>query len=178
MKSIELIYSMKINLILLFCISILFSCNVEKEKEPAYLRYIGDIEFDPEIDDPDFKLCYYESSVFQYFSFSSLETFVGEKEAIDDYFKENYKPVDINESGWIRIRFIVNCNGETGRFRMIESDEDYKERPFNTKISSQLMALTKSLEGWQGFENEEHSLDYYQYLVFKINNGAIEQILP
>jgi hypothetical protein len=168
----------KTNLILFFCISIFFSCNGEKEVEQEYLRWVGDIEFDPSLDDPVFHLCGKEDAVLQYFNFGDTDKYEDERIAIYTYFEEHYQPVSINESGWIRVRFIVNCHWQTGRFRIIESDENYNERQFDTSISNQILELTKNLKGWIGYEDEEKGLDYYQYLIFKIENGSIAEILP
>ncbi|HKK38289.1 MAG TPA: hypothetical protein VJ949_02605, partial [Cryomorphaceae bacterium] len=83
-----------------------------------------------------------------------------------------------NESGWVRIRFVVNCRGESGRFRMICSDEHYESREFDARITDQLMAITKSLDGWKPLPDSENPDEYYQYLVFKIENGDLIEILP
>ncbi|MCH7408637.1 hypothetical protein MM239_04465 [Belliella sp. DSM 111904] len=167
-----------IRMLLMLIVFGLFSCNAKTEFKPEYLRHIGDIVTDSSLDDADFELCGEEDAVLQYFNFGDSDKYEGERIAIYDYFQEHYQPVSIDESGWIRVRFIVNCHWQTGRFRMIESDENYNERPFDKAISNQILELTKSLKGWIGYENEERGLDYYQYLVFKIKNGSIVEMLP
>jgi hypothetical protein len=104
--------------------------------------------------------------------------FDGEKKAMEDYFLQLYKPVDSEQSGWIRIRFMVNCEGQTGRFRLLEADENYQERPFDKNISSQLMKLARELKGWKIQKMDGTPIDYYQYVVFKINQGNIEKVMP
>jgi len=153
----------------------LICCDVSHE-DSSYLRWVGDSE--QRAEDGDFRLCHAENKVLQYFNPGNGLQYTGEKTAINDAFAAAYKPVAVDQNGWIRIRFIVNCNLETGRFRVIEADEMYKERPFDPRITEQLLTITKSLDGWQSVANENRSIDYYQYLVFKIKNGAIEMILP
>lgn len=155
-----------------------FSCNTQKDTQHEYLRWIGDIPADLNLDDADFELCGNEDAVLQYFNFGDSEKYEGERIAIKAYFEEHYQPIANDESGWIRVRFIVNCHWQTGRFRIIESDENYDERPFDKSISNQIIELTKNLKGWIGYEDEEKGLDYYQYLIFKIENGSIAEILP
>ncbi|ADR21325.1 hypothetical protein MATR_10460 [Marivirga tractuosa] len=160
----------------------MFSCSENKEvvKEP-YLRWVGDIQFDEEIDDPHFKLCYTDDEVRQYFNFSKGVQYRGEKPAIIQYFKENYQNVDSDQSGLLRIRFIVNCHGDTGRFRLKGMNAEYQEMEFDAKISDQILELTKKMEGWLPIEMEEMdnmTLDYYQYLIFKIDRGEIIEIMP
>ncbi|MBK7522786.1 MAG: hypothetical protein IPI53_01030 [Saprospiraceae bacterium] len=141
-------------------------------------RWVGDITHDPGLDKTDFLLCHREKDVRQYFNMSQGMMFEGEKSAIVGFFDKNFKPVDIQESGWLRIRFIVNCKGQSGRFRMLESDENYKERPFDKKISGQIFFLTQQLSGWKILYDDKDAVDYYQYLIFKIKDGRIVKILP
>lgn len=169
--------------IICFCLALcLYACKDDpKSEKESYLRWVGDIPFEAEIDDPDFKLCYTDNDIRQYFNFSKGVQYKGEKTAIDQYFKENYKPVETNQSGLIRIRFIVNCKGETGRFRLKEMDQDYQPMNFDQAITDQILNLTKEMEGWLPIEMEEMNntkLDYYQYLIFKIDRGSIIEIMP
>ena len=78
----------------------------------------------------------------------------------------------------IRIRFIVNCYGNTGRFRIIGSDENYNEMEFDSRITNQLLKITRALDEW-GIKSDGHkSIDYYQFLIFRINNGQLIEIMP
>ena len=169
---------MKYRIIQLCAFISLLSCSIERDIGQKYLRWVGDIEHDTTFDGNDFKICNGENNVRQYFNMSEGLQIEGEKIKISKHFIENYQPIETNESGWIRVRFIVNCKGETGRFRMIESDENYLKRPFDIQISKQIFQFTKSLYGWKVLKIENQSVDYYQYLVFKISNGNIEKIMP
>lgn len=143
-------------------------------------RHIGDIEFDEKLDDPDFKLCN-EQKAYQYFNIGQGLLFKGEQIALEKEFLEKYNSdIAKKESGFLRIRFIVNCKGETGRFRILGADENYKENEFDKSITSQLLQITKELKNWQWLFDQEkqEGWDYYQYLIFKIENGQIVKILP
>lgn len=169
---------MKYRYLVFYFLTIIFSCSIEKKTEQKYLRWVGDIEGDKNEEKNGFNVCYGDENIRQYFNMGEDLQFEGEKSNLVNYFVNHYKPVVINQSGWIRVRFIVNCHGESGRFRMIESDEDYKERPFDNRISKQLFELTKSLRGWKVLKFKDEPVDYYQYIIFKINNGNIEKIMP
>jgi hypothetical protein len=169
---------MKYRLIHFFALLSFLSCSIEKETGQKYLRWVGDIEYDSTIDGNEFKICNPVNNVRQYFNMSEGLQIEGEKIKIVKYFENNYQPINNDESGWIRVRFIVNCKGETGSYRIIESDENYQERAFDLRISQQIFQLTKSLSGWKVLEFEGIPVDYYQYLVFKISNGKIEKIMP
>jgi hypothetical protein len=158
----------------------LSSCAQSQKKESNYPLQVGDIYFDARIDDPNFKVCD-ESQVFQYYNFGKGLNYKGEKIKINEHFKTHFKSDNtITDSGYLTIRFIVNCKGETGRFRLLGMDTEYKEKVFNESLSSQLLQLTKQLDGWivGEFEGERIPFDYYQYLTFKLENGKLIEIMP
>ena len=145
---------------------------------PKYYGSIGDIKIDPERDNKDFHACY-ENYIFQYFNNGGGLEFEGEKIAIDHFFFKNYNPENTpKESGLIRIQFVVNCKGESGRFRILGMDPDYHEKTFDASITNQLLDICKNLKGWKTKTMHEHVVDYYQYLIFKIENGQLKEILP
>ncbi len=178
----------KRSLILLFCGCLLFACGNEKTTEVVEklksvtpkkpYRWVDDIKNDPEIDDPSFELCYSDFTVKQYFNIGDETSYEGERPAIYRFFEENYAPVETDQSGFIRVRFIVNCKGETGRFRVISSDENFEEMEFDPAIVDQLVSITKSMDGWKILPDPDIPTDYYQYLIFKIEKGKILEILP
>ena len=158
---------------------LLYSCNSGHQQEKSkYPRWVGDSHYDPSLDDSTFQICYTENKVKQYFNFSEGFKYKGEKSALEQVIFGAYQPVDVQESGWVRIRFVVNCNGDAGRFRLLQSDSNYQETSFDERITSQLMKIVKSLDGWVIMPSGEPAEDYYLYLIFKIENGQIIEILP
>ena len=156
----------------------LSSLAVTKSFAQEYPRWVGDIAYNPTLDDSSFQLCWHDNFVFQYFNMEAGMQYQGEKAAILAHFQRNYKPVPSNQSGWIRLRFIVNCQGQSGRFRIQQADENYQPRDFDPVIVEQIIQLTQALNGWQVIKRKGMAVDYYQYLIFKINQGEIERILP
>lgn len=73
---------------------------------------------------------------------------------------------------------MVNCNGETGRFRTEAMDFSYQPTELSEKTTQQLLNLTKMLKGWKVGTYQEKNRDYYQYLTFKIEEGQLAEILP
>ena len=166
------------SIIILLC-SILWSCKEETGQEKEYLRWIGDIEQDDEIDESEFKICNGDEKILQYFNFGEGPVYSGEKSRIINLFNSKYKPVTgKNENGLIRIRFVVNCEGKAGRYRVLQSDEKYQEKEFDKEIVSQLLNITREIEKWEVLERDEFAIDYYMYLIFKIKDGRIIDILP
>lgn len=168
-------------LILLVQFLILGSCQTDKNagERKNYLRWVGDIEQNRQVDEPDFKICNGDEKVIQYFNMSKGPVYRGEKSSIVNLFNAKYKPVTgKNQNGFIRIRFIVNCEGEAGRFRVLQSDYDYQETEFDKEIVAQLINITKAIENWEIFYSSEIPVDYYMYLIFKITDGQLTEILP
>lgn len=146
-------------------------------KSSAYPNHVGDIAPDPALDDPNFRACR-ENYTPQYYSIKS--GYQGEKPALEAYFREKFikNKAHARESGYITIRFVVNCRGQTGRFRVQEIGLDYQPKKFPTALTNRLLELTKQLNGWQPGQYNSLQVDYYQYLTFTITNGDISQIMP
>lgn len=166
----------KIVLVTVVIVLSFLSCQPDK---PNYLRWVGDIEHNTQMDDINFKVCNGDEQVFQYFNLGEGPVYSGEKSNILNTFKSNFKQVaDNDENGLIRIRFIVNCEGKAGRFRVLQSDYNYQEKEFNNEITSQLLNITKQIDNWKILYNNEKPVDYYMYLIFKITDGQLIEILP
>jgi hypothetical protein len=167
---------MKKLLILLILIPYLSFTQEKTLAVSKYPRAIGDITLDPKTDKANYAACG-ECDIFQYFQLHEA-TYDGDKLAIEKIFLETYNSKNVKqESGLIRIRFIVNCLGETERFRLIASDENYQEKTFDESITSQLLEITKNLKGWKAMTYNNAKVNYYQYLIFKIKDGQIQEIL-
>lgn len=156
-----------------------FSCmRTPVQGDGKYLRMVGDIAFDPKVDDPGFELCN-EAKARQYHNFNQGFQYKGEKKALKKAVTEAYRAKKMRgESGLIRIRFLVNCKGKTGRFRVMGMDENYAPKTFHKSITEQLLEITKSLSGWKILPNEQAPEDYYQYLIFKLKDGQLIEIMP
>lgn len=153
------------------------SCSTSRN-DGELAHYVGDIYTDKELDDPAFLLCGDQEDVFQYFNFSKGMQIRGEKKALDKLIRNKFKNTRASDNGYVRVRFIVNCKGETGRFRVLSSDLNFKETLLSKELTHQLLTITKEIKGWQIIYHEGLNRDYYQYLTFKIINGELKEILP
>lgn len=154
------------------------SCQSEK-KLATYPKFVGDIAFDKNIDEAGFSKCgTHQDYSFQYYYDSNDFEYKGEKLAIIRKLEsENIKSTkEIN--GYVTIRFLVNCEGRTGLFRVQQMSLDYKEKLIDKNLGDDLLKFTKSLKGWIPKEVEGEKVDYYQYLTYKIEHGKVSEILP
>ena len=164
--------------IVVISVILIFSSCSSDDGNSNYLRWVGDSKHDPKIDTTEFQLCNSEKAVKQYFHFDQGLKFKGEKIELVRLFSKDYTPIETSQCGWVRIRFVVNCNGKTGRFRLTSSDFEYQEQTFDTRITDQLLKITQSLEGWEILSIRDKPRDYYQYLIFKIDHGSLIEIMP
>ena len=168
-------------LLLIFLPLLLLSCKTEKEadSEYEYLRWVGDIAHNQDSDEPDFKICNGDEQILQYFNLGEGPIFPEEKSALLEVFESKYTPVEAaGQDGLIRIRFVVNCEGKAGRFRILQADNDLNEIEFDKRITDQLLEIAKGVEIWKVMYRHEIPVDYYFYLIFKIKDGRITEILP
>ncbi len=163
---------------LIFILLQIISCSHESVPPPKYLRWVGDIAYDPKTDKADFQLCT-PDDIKQYHNFGFGFLYKGEKIGLEEEIKSQYNEQNAAaQSGWLRIRFVVNCRGETDRFRIIGMDNNKAAFTFDKSISEQLLSICKSLNGWLILPDQDAPKDYYMYLSFKLENGKIKEILP
>jgi hypothetical protein len=137
---------------------------------------VGDIPFDPTLDDSAFHLCD-SLHVFQYYNTTAY--FLINKDSLRRYFLSGFKPGNARGvSGYITVKFIINCSGMTGRFRLLEMDSTYRLAHFSDDITGQLLSLVKGWNNWKPSHYKGKFYDCYQYVTFRIRNGKIISISP
>ncbi|ANF50848.1 hypothetical protein A0O34_10105 [Chryseobacterium glaciei] len=169
---------MKNFLFILFLFPLLTSCQTEKAVVSKYSAHVGDITFDEKIDDPKFKRCLSEDFGIQYYNDSQGFQYKGEKISIEEKLKSLNIEGDKKLKGYITVRFLVNCDGKSGLFRVQQMNQEYKETDADKELTDQLLIFTKNLNGWIPKKLDGKKVDYYQYLTYKIENGKVSEILP
>lgn len=160
------------------------SCNTkQKIAKQYYPDTIGNIEYNESIDG-DIERCgflpgYITTSFMNSYYGAGGMKYKGELSAIKAHIIDNYESPKIkNETGFVVIRFLVNCKGKTGMFRLSTTDLQLNKNKFNNKITDQLLRATKSLDKWQIALYNDNAFDYYQYLTFKIVDSELQEITP
>lgn len=179
----QLVAQRKIKTWLLFFMLVSGGAAFAQQDDSSYIHVdsfplnTGDLAFNAALDDPGFTVCN-PKVVFQYYNTGSY--YKQHKREIEHYFKNNFKPVfDLPDgNGYLTIRFIINCLGQTGRFRVYELNTEYQPATFDPRITSQLLKLTRELRGWQPAVYKDKIYDSYQYITFKLNKGGIVCVLP
>lgn len=155
----------------------LASCAQKPPPVSRAVSAVGDIAFDPSVDDPAFRLCD-SARVFQYYNTESY--FLDHKDSIRRCFLSRFIPVAgvKGQSGFITVKFIINCDGLTGRYRLSEMDSSYQPYHFDPMVSGQLLSLVKGLSHWEPALYKGRYYDSYQYITFRMRDGHILTISP
>lgn len=159
---------------------ILMSCQTERSIS-RYPDTVGDITFDEKLDEAGFKKCgagKNQPFSFQYYNGSKAFGYKGEKIAIVEKLENENIYTEKKVNGYITVRFLVNCEGKTGRFRLKHMNSDLKDMALDEELENKLLKFTKSLNGWMPKEIEGLKVDYYQYLTYKIEDGKVSEVLP
>ncbi|WP_155995179.1 hypothetical protein [Tenacibaculum ovolyticum] len=138
---------------------------------------VGEIKYDKSINKLTFKVCN-EKRIFEYYSVSTSYQ-KGRKQMRKDLLnilnKENLKLE--NKTGYITFRFVINCKGESGWYRVNSTTEDYKEAVFKKTEINKLKGAILKLKNWKvGRLKNNKKVDSYYQINFKIKEGVIEDI--
>lgn len=148
-----------------------------------YPYRVGYIAKDEAINlNPEFQLCD-ESIVVDYYNVNGPDDYpagyIGGPKAIKRLLLKEHPNIDLKgESGMLTIRFIINCNGDIGRFEILENDLDFQPKKFDEEVKSLLFDFTAGLDNWRPNYLQGESRDCAMYLTYKMKDGVLTDILP
>lgn len=129
--------------------------------------------------DSNFQLCMHETLISDYYNAHPDGQYKHGKAALIDSILTNLESDRMmNQTGMLTFRFVVNCEGEAGRFIAEGYDLDYQPYEFPKETIHHLYSLLLKLKTWQPVTVREEAGDAYFYITFKLNNGEIYDILP
>jgi len=166
---------MKYSIILISLFFILVECT----SKPSY-NDVGDIVPNVRLDNSSFTVCD-EYRIKQYYlrkSSDLVPSYGGEKKALDAELLTQFVQLDSAVSGYVTVRFVLNCKGETGRFRVEEMGLDLKPKSVHPELPSRLIEMVHNLNRWTPRTSRGEWIDTYHYLTFKIEAGKLTEILP
>ena len=163
---------MRLHIVLLLA-TLLFSCANKSEVQTDYRDQIGDTVFNSNLDDPQFRFCD-ASKVLHKRAYIS---YVGGKKALEDAIMNAYEfnPEHHDFSGYIIVRFAVNCEDKAGRFRMQTLDPDFNLTTCPESLSRHILTIFKNLKDWKHAIYKGESYDGYTFHTVKIDNGKIQK---
>lgn len=140
-------------------------------------KKVGWIQFDAKRDNKDFKLCD-ENNIQEYYQ---VGTRYDEGLKSVRRFFQRYAPDTFSKklsNGYLTIRFVVNCRGETDRYRVWATDLEMKPQQVPQETQKKLTDALRAMGSWNPGEYNGIAYDSYAFLTFKILDGKITDILP
>lgn len=80
-------------------------------------------------------------------------------------------------SGYIVIRFLVNCEGKSGRYRAQFLNLDFSPLSAPSDLLKYSIELVKSLDSWTKSSVYDSKEEYSKFINLKIKNGKIQHVL-
>jgi len=166
-------------------ITITLAC-VKVPKEETFLPTKNAFTADAEHIDPatallsdGFETC--NELIFQYYNPKPARYSSG-KNGLRKFIMSKYVNKNYPDSGYLNIRFVINCHGKPGRYVIHENDLDLSPTSFTKELTEQLVTLTTQLQEWEPnlFTTDSTSsyVDSYMYISYRIEHGNITEILP
>lgn len=139
---------------------------------------VGAIAFDEKRDNPAFYLCD-EKNIMEYYQVNPKygEGLKSIRLYFEPFLNELNRVIHFN-TGLLTIRFIINCKGETDRFRVVGVDENYNPIMLTAELKHAFINRVENMDKWKpGFYANQY-FDAYYTLSLKIKHGKIVDILP
>lgn len=142
---------------------------------PTRNHDLGYIPYDAKLDKPDFLVC---DSTNIRSGRNRLQYPSGRnkfrKDITSKYlYKSDYKDF----SGYIVVRFVVNCKGESGRYRAESLNLDFSPSDAPSDLLQYAITLVKSLDHWTKSTAYDIETEYSKFINLKISNGKIEHVV-
>ncbi len=165
-------------LLLISGIMYLFFANPSQinEVQPKYPDYVGEIYIDKATRTTGFSLCKDENKPHGFYSSAAPHIYKKNKLAFKEFIAQQYQNRNRDDNGYLNLRFHINCRDETGNLIINELNADLEPSNLNATLVEQLVDLSMRSENWRTANHP--TLNYYMYLIFKIENGNVTEILP
>ncbi|UII77417.1 hypothetical protein LV716_06495 [Flagellimonas sp. HMM57] len=161
----------------------IMSCNKTVDKScdssKGFKKYVHNVEYISPNEarlNEGFKLCN-ERRIGQYYN-PEKATYSKGKNGLRKFILTNYTNKGYSDSGYLNIRFVINCHGKAGRYIIHENDLDLNPKKLNEDMVEQIFQLTTQLKNWNPNFIRDEFWDSYIYLSYRIENGEIVEILP
>lgn len=153
-----------------------FSQNTVPQ-HPNVKEKIGWIPFDKNLDNANFKVCD-ELNIEEYYQ---VNPSYGEgMPSIRKYISAHQQSLEAlcEKDGYVIVRFVINCQGQTDRYRTKFMSLDYTdENTVNAELQKKIIQLTRDMGNWNPGKYDGKTYDCYQHLKFLFKNSQLVDIL-
>ncbi len=153
---------------------LLCGCADSDSKRILYPDQIGDTIFDAELDDPNFQFCNAEQVLHK----RNLIKYQNGTKGLEKDIRKKYiaKQEFQAFSGYIIVRFAINCNNQIGRLRLEILDNNFKSTSAPDGLETHIRDSFSSLNAWQHPVYKDQDYDGYSFYTLKFTNGKLELI--
>lgn len=138
---------------------------------------VGWIPFDKSKDNPNFKVCD-ELNIEEYYQ---VNPSYGEgMNSIRNYVLAHKQSLETlcEQDGYVIVRFVINCQGQTDRYRTRFMSLNYTEEDSkNAELQKQVIRLVRDMGSWNPGQYEGKTYDCYQHLKFLFKNSKLVDVL-
>ncbi len=150
--------------------------NYQNSFDRIHKGHIGYLDpKNPDISE-DFKRCTDKLPVGFYHS-TAPYIYKGGKPFFKRFIQNNYSNNNFTDNGYLNFRFLIDCNGELGDVETNQLNTNLEITTLNENLVGRLSKLTLRKENWNSLETREVR-DFYMYIIYKIENGQVVEILP
>ncbi|MBT2623631.1 hypothetical protein [Chryseobacterium sp. ISL-6] len=133
---------------------------------------VGNIAMNSKTDNPNFQT----KGIITYQYYQASTKYKGERKTIREALINKVPKLATRKKGWIVIRFIVNHQGLTDRFRFFCIDEKYRDAKLSSQEEENLLKLIRPLHNWKIGKVNGEKVDSYYQITFKAENGKVIDI--
>ncbi len=157
--------------IIIVTIILISGCQIAKKSQQFYENQIGDTPFNKSLDNSNFKFC---DSTNVLHKRAYIQYTGGEKALEEELIKKYvFQPEHKGFSGYFIFRFAVNCNNQTGRYRIQILDPNFKKANCPKNLETHILSISKSLKDWNHAFYKGKDYDGYRFINIKMENGKI-----
>ena len=160
-------------ILLIFPCRLYSQISISKKVDPR--NKVGAILFDPEVDDPSFTVCD-EGNILEHYEANPI--FGEGLKSIRRYFSQYRLDLIAKdlEDGLLSIRFIVNCDGFTNRYRVSAINLNYQTQSVPKENEIKLKTWVKNMGQWRAGQYQGLNYDAYKFINFKIRDEQVVEI--
>ena len=142
---------------------------------PSFNHDLSYIPFDPEYDEVNYEIC--DSARIN--SGRNRIQYKGGSEKLSADILSNYviKEEYKNFTGFIIIRFLVNCHGLSGRYRAQALHLDFSHSTAPSDLLENVVDIVSGLQQWTRRPGDDPTNEYSKFINLKFENGEIQNVL-
>jgi len=142
---------------------------------PTVSHDLGYIPFDSKLDDPNYQVC--DST-----NIASGRNHIQYKSGAANLKKDiisNYSKDKTSQSfnGFVVIRFLINCQGKSGRYRAQALSYDFAPKKVSANFLTSSIDLIKKLDSWSKSDRKEQTTEYLKFINLRFEDGEIQHVL-